>query len=187
MRDSEERVYSSDWLQVGRPQPMYCDEIDSFIKGFYLTDNIIGLDVEFKEKFIKWLKGHTLNTFRGIDAFSRLDVSYGCTQYIDDLYQRLGNNLKTLKGDYTYHKRLNPDIQFYEPKDAFDYSMQAQRPELLIAMPFPSMGDIHPQMQTINNSSTAIMVTATNHFLAVDMENILISSNQRQMTESSMQ
>ena len=149
MRDSEEREYLSDWLQVGRPQPMYCNEIDAFIKGFYPTDDIVGLDDVFKEKFVKWLKDHSLNKFTGIDAFTRLDVSYGCTQYIDDLYQRLGYQLKTLKGDYTYHQRLNPDIQYYEPKDVFDYSMQAQRPELLIAMPFPSMGDIHPQMKTI--------------------------------------
>jgi hypothetical protein len=51
--------------------------------------------------------------------------------------------VQTLKGDYRYHNRLNPNIVFSIPG-----YLQNDLP-LIIAMPFPSIGDVHSQMKEI--------------------------------------
>jgi len=150
MRDSEERQYSSDWLQVGRPQPMYNDEVDSFLKGFYPDNNITALDVLFKQQFFNWLTGPSTNKFTGFAAFPFRDISYGCTQFIDDIYQRIGPyGVKVLKGDYTYHWRLNNDIQYLDIDSIEEYQLSAYKAEVIIALPFPTIGDVHPRMNEL--------------------------------------
>jgi hypothetical protein len=152
MRDSEDRKYSREWLQYERPQPMYDAGINEFYDGFYKVNPVYNknLDAEFKNAFLDWLSKHTLSTFKGLDAFPRVDVINGCTQYIDDLYQRLGSRLKTLKNDYKYHWRLNNDIVYFDIDDLEHvFPLQPYRPELLISMPFPYDGDKHPRMQEI--------------------------------------
>lgn len=144
MRDNINREYNNVWLQYDRPQPMYSNKINEFYDSFYKenpvhTDN---LDTIFKETFVKWLKNHQYSKFDGIDSFKRLDIINGCTQYIDDLYQRCGT-LQTFENDYKYHWRLNNNIK-YASIDTLDSTK-----ELLISMPFPFYGDIHPDMNVI--------------------------------------
>ena len=74
MRDSSDRKYSPEWLQTTRPQPMYDETIEKFYKEFYTDYTSQNLDQTFKDEFIKWLKGHEMNSFRGIEAFPRLDI-----------------------------------------------------------------------------------------------------------------
>jgi hypothetical protein len=144
MRDSTHRQYTEEWLQYDRPQPMYDSNINKFYDKFYVENPIhtSNLDEIFKENFVKWIKDHKYSTFSGLDKFSRLDITQGCTQYIDDLYQRKGN-LMIFENDYKYHWRLNPNI-VYTTVETLDPNK-----ELLIAMPFPFFGDIHPQMKEI--------------------------------------
>lgn len=144
MRDSVQRKYTKEWLQTDRPQPMYSNKINEFYDNFYKENPVHteNLDSIFKELFVDWLKKHQYSTFNGIDAFKRLDIINGCTQYIDDLYQRCGS-LQTFENDYKYHWRLNPNIK-YATIDTLDTSR-----ELLISMPFPYYGDIHPSMSDI--------------------------------------
>lgn len=146
MRDSDKRQYTREWLQFERPQPMYDGTINEFYNSFY-KDNPVhtsNLDEVFKEKFIWWLDCHTLNKFTGYKAFKYMDITNGCTQYIDDIYQRAGyNNVMIFDNDYKYHQRLNPNIQFYN-SNTLDPNK-----ELLIAMPFPYFGDKHPNMNKI--------------------------------------
>jgi hypothetical protein len=144
MRDSIDRKYNEEWIQYDRPQPMYCNQINSFYDNFYKENpvHISDLDQKFKDTFVKWLADHKYSTFRGLDAFPRRDIINGCTQFIDDLYQRCGT-LQTFENDYKYHWRLNPDIK-YVTVDTLDPNK-----ELLIALPFPFYGDIHPDMNTI--------------------------------------
>lgn len=146
MKDSENRQYTEEWLQE-RPQPMYDDVIDAFYTDFYGLDFVPTNDQlvhEFKYLFNDWLVHRKYSNFEGLKAFPHHDIIYGCTQYIDDIYQRVGpGNLQIIEGDYTYHKRLNPNIQFAIPGEL------DPNKELLIALPFPKYGDIHPWMSLI--------------------------------------
>jgi hypothetical protein len=146
MRDNINREYTKEWLQFERPQPMYDSSINKFYDNFYKENPVHtqNLDQKFKDSFIKWLDNHSLNSFKGYEDFKRLDISHGCTQYIDDIYQRLGkDNVMIFENDYKYHWRLNNQIK-YTTIDTLD-----PKKELLIAMPFPYYGNVHPQMSEI--------------------------------------
>ena len=144
MRDNINREYNETWLQYDRPQPMYSNKINEFYDNFYKENPVHTRDLDnlFKEKFVNWLDNHQYSKFKGIEAFSRLDIINGCTQFIDDLYQRC-SSLQTFENDYKYHWRLNPEIK-YTTLDTLDPNK-----ELLISMPFPFYGDVHPDMNTI--------------------------------------
>ena len=146
MRDNINRQYTEEWLQHERPQPMYDSDINKFYDKFYIDNPVHNPNLfeDFKIEFVKWLDGHTLNNLSGYKEFEYKDICIGCTQYIDDLYQRCGTNgIQILENDYKYHWRLNPDIE-YVTVDTLDPNR-----ELIIAMPFPYGGDVHPQMNTI--------------------------------------
>lgn len=149
MRDSADRRYNEMWLQVDRPQPMYDESINSFYDSFYKSNPVYMLDVDwiFKSQFSEWLDSHRMNTFDGIDQFKFRDIINGCTHYIDDLYQRLGPNLKTLEGDYKYHWRLNNNIKYFDLERP--HLSRYTKEELLVSMPFPKYCDIHPDMNHI--------------------------------------
>jgi len=125
---------------------MYSNDINKFYDNFYKENPVhtVNLDEQFKDTFIKWISNHKYSTFTGIDVFPRHDIINGCTQFIDDLYQRCGT-LQIFENDYKYHWRLNPDI-IYTTIDTLDPNK-----ELLISMPFPFYGDIHPDMTDILN------------------------------------
>ena len=144
MRDSVNREYNEQWLQQDRPQPMYSSNINKFYDNFYQHNPVHtpDLDQQFKNTFVKWLDNHKYSSFTGLDAFKHKDIINGCTQFIDDLYQRCGT-LQTFENDYKYHWRLNNDI-VYATTDTLDPNK-----ELLISMPFPFYGDVHPDMQEI--------------------------------------
>ncbi len=144
MKDSNERKYTEEWLQYDRPQPMYDHSINKFYDSFYKTNPVhnSSLDEDFKIKIKEWLSNHTLSSFKNIENYKRIDIIHGCTQFIDDLYQRCGN-LMIFENDYKYHWRLNPSIK-YTTIDTIEKGK-----ELLIAMPFPYFGDKHPQMSEI--------------------------------------
>lgn len=99
---------------------------------------------DFKDTFLEYLDGHSLSNLRGYSAFQRLDACVGCTQFIDDLYQRVGGQrLMIFENEYKYHWRLNENIE-YATVETLDPSK-----ELLISMPFPAYGDVHPEMHQI--------------------------------------
>ena len=141
MRDSVKREYNEQWLQQDRPQPMYSSDINKFYDNFYQHNPVHtpDLDQQFKDTFVKWLDNHKYSSFTGLDAFKHKDIINGCTQFIDDLYQRCGT-LQTFENDYKYHWRLNNNI-VYATTDTLDPNK-----ELLISMPFPFYGDVHPDM-----------------------------------------
>ena len=144
MRDSPERQYTREWLQYERQQPMYDDSINKFYDKIFEESPVHKglLDDEFLSTFEKWLMNHQYSNFDGINAFPVRHVIQGCTQFIDDLYQRCGD-IQTFEKDYKYHWRLNNNIK-YATIDTLDSNK-----ELLIAMPFPYYGDVHPDMYVI--------------------------------------
>ena len=146
MRDSEQRKYTKDWLQYDRPQPMYDASINILYKSVFKEEfiNRENLVAEFKFEFIKFINSHSLSQFTGIDSFLHTDICIGCTQFIDDIYQRVGtNNVMIFENEYKYHWRLNNNIKFVT-LDTLDATK-----ELIISMPFPAYGDTHPLMDKI--------------------------------------
>jgi hypothetical protein len=146
MRDGPNRQYTRDWLQVDRPQPMYDNSINQLYSDVYHANPVHNQDliISFKSAFLDFLDGHKLSQLRGYKNFPVLDICIGCTQFIDDIYQRVGpQNVMTFANDYKYHWRLNPDID-YITLDNLDHTK-----ELIISMPFPAHGDVHPDMTEI--------------------------------------
>ena len=144
MRDSADRKYSKEWLQYERQQPMYDNSINEFYQDVFKYDktfDIETLDEEFKSTFIEWLHNHSYSNFKGIEKFPVRHIMQGCTHFIDDLYQK--TNIQIFENDYKYHWRLNNDIK-YATIDTLDTNF-----ELLISMPFPYYGDVHPNMYDI--------------------------------------
>ena len=144
MRDNPDRQYTKEWLQYERQQPMYDDSINEFYRDIFNIEPVEDITQAFISEFDNWLKTHELSIFEGIDKFPVRHVIQGVTHFIDDLYQRCGE-LQTFRNDYKYHWRLNNNIE-YVTIDTLDPSK-----ELLISMPFPYYGDIHPGMYEILN------------------------------------
>lgn len=146
MKDSEQRQYTKEWLEYERPQPMYDSAMNKLYESVF-KENLVHKDNlvnEFKLEFLKFIENHSFSKFTGIDAFPHTDVCIGCTQFIDDIYQRVGtDNIMIFENDYKYHWRLNNNIKFVT-LDTLDPNK-----ELIISMPFPSCGDVHPLMYDI--------------------------------------
>jgi len=137
--------YDPKYLEVERPQPLVDNRIESMIQDVMsgkidkdITDSVY---TNFKKEMTNWLFQSKLNKLTGFDNFSRVDITNGCTQYIDTIYMK--GPVQTLKGDYRYHNRLNPNIVFSVPG-----YLRKDLP-LIIAMPFPSTGDVHVSMKEI--------------------------------------
>ena len=144
MRDNPNREYKREWLQYERQQPMFDESINEFYAGVFRDSPTQqgSLDDYFIDTLVDWLKHHKFSTFSGINAFPVKHVIQGCTHFIDDLYQRCGD-IQTFEKDYKYHWRLNNNIK-YATIDTLNSNK-----ELLIAMPFPYYGDMHPNMYEI--------------------------------------
>lgn len=138
--------YSDEWLQIDRPQAMYDKNINR-LYGKIFNENPADdhlLIPKFKEAFINWMDGDSLNQIRGYKDNFHTDLCIGCTHYIDDLYQTVGtSHLMIFEGDYKYHWRLNNNIQ-YSSLETLEIGKQ-----LLISMPFPATGDKHFEMDAI--------------------------------------
>lgn len=143
MRDSPDRQYSREWLQYERQQPMHDESINEFF-GKIFAENPVKSDTTTADKlfidtFVGWLNFHQMSHFEGIDKFPVRHVIQGVTHFIDDLYQRC--DLQIFENDYKYHWRLNNEIEYVKKLDPDK--------ELLISMPFPYYGDVHPDMYQI--------------------------------------
>jgi hypothetical protein len=137
--------YDPKYLEVDRPQPLADIRIESMIQDVLsgkidkdITDSVY---TNFKSEMTAWLLKSKLNNITGLDNFDRVDIINGCTQFIDNVYMQ--GRPQIVKGDYRYHSRLNPDIAFSVP------GYLREGTPLVIAMPFPSTGDVHIQMEEI--------------------------------------
>jgi hypothetical protein len=134
--------YSKNYLEIDRPSPLVDNYIEALIQE--VLSGSIEKDVsnevyeKFKLKFTDYLRSSKLNTLVGLEKFDRIDVCSGCTQYIDCLYMQ--GPIQTLSGDYKYHTRLNPDLEY-----SVIGNLRENIP-LVIAMPFPKIGSIHEKM-----------------------------------------
>ena len=149
MRTKVATDYDPKWLEVERPQPLSDLKIEQLIQdvlgGKMNKDISDQVYVDFKKEMTTWLFSSKLNQLSGFDNFKRVDIINGCTQFIDSVYMK--GPVQTLKGDYRYHSRLNPDLAFSVPG-----YLRKELP-LIIAMPFPSTGDVHTNMTEILNEA----------------------------------
>lgn len=144
IRNFQVDEYSEKYLEIDRPSPMSDDVVESVIQEVLsgkidkdISDNVY---VAFKQYAHKWIFGTKLNKFSGIESFQHIDIINGCTQFIDNLYMQ--GPLQTIQGDYRYHQRLNLcDIR--------NIGNLENGVPLIIAMPFPNVGDVHIRMKEI--------------------------------------
>jgi hypothetical protein len=136
--------YDDTWLQVERPSPLTDNKIESLISDVLsgkLDKDISDIVYEnFKQEMEQWVLSSPFNILTGLDTFDRKDIIIGCTQFIDTLYMQ--GPVQVLRNDYRYHERLG----LAYVKDAG--SLIPDIP-LIIAMPFPSIGAPHQDMEEI--------------------------------------
>ena len=136
--------YSIDYLEVERPSPLADFKIEQLIQdvmtGKLDSDISDTVYTNFKKETTDWLFNSKLNHLTGFDDFNRVDIINGCTQFIDNLYMQ--GPVQVLRGDYRYHERLGL---------AYVKDVGSLIPDipLIIAMPFPSIGAPHPDMEEI--------------------------------------
>ena len=137
-------AYSTEFLEVERPQPLSDKVIEQLIQDVLsgaldkdITDKVYS---NFKSEMTAWLFKSKLNTLTGFDNFSRVDIINGCTQFIDNIYMQ--GPVQVLRGDYRYHKRLGL---------AYVKDVGSLIPDipLIVAMPFPSIGAPHQDMEEV--------------------------------------
>ena len=135
--------YDLKWLEIERPQPLVDNHIESMIQDVLngkidkdITDSVY---TNFKNEMTAWLLQSKLNKIIGFDNFDRVDIINGCTQFIDSLYMQC--QPQVLINDYRYHDRLG--------NWGTRPGLLKENVPLIIAMPFPSTGDMHSQMKEI--------------------------------------
>lgn len=138
--------YSIGYLEVERPSPLSDLKIEQLIQDVMsgkldsdITDSVY---INFKKETTDWIFNSKLNQLTGFDHFNRLDIINGCTQFIDNLYMQ--GPVQVLRNDYRYHERLG----LAHVKDVG--SLIPDIP-LIIAMPFPSIGAPHHDIEEILN------------------------------------
>lgn len=142
--------YTRQWLEVERPQPLSDNFLESLISD--ILSGKINKDIsdkvydDFKIECEAWILSSKLNTLSGLDAFARKDICIGCTQFIDAIYMK--GPVQVLRGDYRYHERLKQCI-------FKDVGSLIPSIPLIIAMPFPSIGAPHSNMEEILNECLA--------------------------------
>jgi hypothetical protein len=137
--------YSSEFLEIDRPQTLSDQKIELLIREILsgsldkdITDSVYD---NFKKEAEAWILSSPFNTLEGLNTFLRKDIIIGCTQFIDTLY--MNGPVQTLVNDYRYHDRLNLSMG--------QKSVGGLIPDipLIIALPFPSLGNVHTDMQEI--------------------------------------
>ncbi len=99
---------------------------------------------EYIETFHALIHQSKLNKLTGLERFSKRHLINGTTQSFDECYLRNANRrLRIFRGEYAYHKRVNPDFCFIEDEPL------KEGDHLIISLPFCSSGDIHPQMNEV--------------------------------------
>ena len=138
------KSYSNQWLEVERPQPLIDNYIEKLttqvINGGVFIDTTDQIYVDFKKEMTAWLLTSKLNKITGLDNFNRVSVINGCTQFIDNLYMQ--GAVQTVTNDYRYHQRLELGV-------IKDVGRLIPGIPLIIAMPFPGIGDVHTNMKEI--------------------------------------
>ena len=142
--------YSIDYVEIERPSPLADLKIEQLIQdvmtGKLDSDITDAVYTNFKKETTDWIFNSKLNQLSGFDKFDRVDIINGCTQFIDNLYMQ--GPVQVIRGDYRYHERLG--LAYVR-----DVGSLIPNIPLIIAMPFPSIGAPHQDMEEILNECLA--------------------------------
>jgi len=136
--------YSLEYAEVERPSPLTDRRIELIIQD--VLSGKINPDISdqiydsFKTEVENWILSSNLNKLTGLESYTRKDIIIGCTQFIDNLY--MDGPVQVLHNDYRYHQRLS--LAFFK-----DVGSLIPGIPLIIAMPFPSIGAPHRDMEEI--------------------------------------
>jgi hypothetical protein len=150
MRQTTALAYTDEYLEIERPSPLSDKRIEQTIQDVLsgkldkdITDKVY---TNFKHEATSWIFNSKLNNLTGFDSFNRVDIINGCTQFIDNVYMQ--GPVQVLRHDYRYHQRLGLAKAVHATPGTLDQGMP-----LIIAMPFPSIGAPHPEMEDILNEA----------------------------------
>jgi hypothetical protein len=118
------------------------------IKEWMVKPNPLDCKEEYLKRFDQLIHLSQENTVEGLERFESHHLIHGTTQAFDEAYLRYsGRRLRLLRGEYAYHKRVNPDFCFFgqgeEPLRENDY--------IIISFPFCSTGDLPENFNDILN------------------------------------
>lgn len=136
--------YTKEFLETDRPQPLSDHVFERLqlevLEGKMNTDVSDSIYRKFIDLTQSHIMGSKLNMLRGLESYPEKDIIIGCTQFIDDLYMQ--GPIQVLADDYKYHQRLGlAQIR--------SVGNLLPRMALIISVPFPRYGKIHPQMGEI--------------------------------------
>ena len=136
--------YADDFLEIERPSPLTDNYIEQLIQEVLsgsldkdITDTVY---TNFKKEASDWVLSSSLNALKGLEAFGRVDIINGCTQFIDNLYMK--GPVQSLRGDYRYHERLG--LGYIKDTGSLIPDIP-----LVMAMPFPQTGAPHDDIEEI--------------------------------------
>ena len=133
--------YTDEYLETERPQPL-CDNFLESLSRDVMSGKMDPSTIEdtyekFKTECQQWIFNSHLNQLAGFESFLSPDIIIGCTQFIDSIY--MTQVPQVLEGDYRYHQRLGN----------WETRLLRKNIPLIIALPFPNRGSIHPDMNSI--------------------------------------
>jgi hypothetical protein len=140
--------YNEQWFEIDRPQPLCDNYLEKLFTetatgfGGSKPDHSISIYTEFERKATKFIFESKLNNFSGIENFCYIDIISGCTQFIDNLYMQ--GPVQIINGDYKYHERLGYAL-------LSNIGNLKKEIPLIISMPFPTLGSLHPLMNDLLN------------------------------------
>lgn len=114
-----------EWME--KPKPLDCRE-------------------EYLKRFDQLIHRCQVNSVVGLERFDKHHLIHGTTQAFDEAYLRYANRrLRLLRGEYAYHKRVNPKFCFLGVGE----EQLRENDYVIISFPFCSTGDVPENFEDI--------------------------------------
>ena len=106
---------------------------------------------EYLETIDKWVRSSTELKLNNLDRFKYRDLIHGTTQAFDEAYYRYKERrLRTYRGEYAYHKRVQGQRNFIDNKDG-SYVPIESNDWVIISLPFCGNGYQPPLLEKVVN------------------------------------
>ena len=113
---------------------------------------------EYLETIDKWVRSSTELKYNNLDRFKYRDLIHGTTQAFDEAYYRYKERrLRTYRGEYAYHKRVQGQRNFIDNKDG-SYVPIESNDWVIISLPFCGNGYQPPLLEKVLNDCTDLNV-----------------------------
>jgi hypothetical protein len=142
-------MFSKDDLIIGS-LPSIFDHRLAKIRSDMPTKDFPDVDIydHYMEQAKLYLNSSKRNKLIGLEQLPYVDAIIGCTHFIDNLLLKYNiSGLQIFEHDYTYYKRLDPQISYAKVGHLIPGK------PILIAAPFPGYLDLHPQWNEILEES----------------------------------